>query len=113
MPKWKMEPPEFARRGGATERPRSLQSEERGAEGPSGPSGPPRPGEKAPHEDVGEFLNDLVGHFQEAGQTIAEALDKPFTGTVGIKGPHRLIDAGLSTGTGLLRSVITHSTRIK
>ena len=109
-------PPQFRQfgqfglgRAAGPEGPESTVSEQRGAAMPKGPY-IPRPGQRAPHEDIGQFANDLIGDAQSAGETLMQALDQPFQ-TVGFKGPHRLLDGLADLGSGLYRNLTTLATR--
>ena len=76
------------------------------------PKGPyiPRPGQRAPHEDLGQFANDLIGDAQSAGETLMQTLDGPFQ-AVGMKGPHRVLDGLADFGSGIYRDISTKVTR--
>lgn len=112
MPNKFRAPTEIFRKAPGQEFPEAIVSEQRAAEAPSGPYGPPAPGEKAPHEDAGHLLNDIIGDTEAAGDTICEVLDQPFE-AVGFKGPHRLVDGVLDLQAGLVRNIISHVTRFK
>lgn len=75
-----------------------------------GPYGSPRPGDRAPHEDAGELLDDFVGDIQGVGENIMRALDTPFN-MLGFTGPHRLLDAGADFSSGIGRDVVGRITR--
>jgi hypothetical protein len=66
----------------------------------------PRPGEVAPHRDLGQLVSDFIGDLQGAGETIADVLDTPFEQTIGIDGPHRIVDNVLDLQTGLVRGIL-------
>lgn len=89
----------------ATDTEEPIVSVSRGAEPPTGPPSP-RPGEAAPHQDVGQLVSDFLGDIQGAGETISQLLDQPLHQTIGIDGPHRIVDNGLDFGNGLIRGVI-------
>jgi hypothetical protein len=97
--------PEVPFKRGNREAPIVVEEERR-----KGFSGPPAPHilKQDPHEDLGEFLNDLGGDIQGLGGWICDMLDKPFEAVTqgGLRGPHRLIDNGLNLGTGMGRNLI-------
>lgn len=78
-----------------------------------GPYGPPRPGEKAPHKDVGELADDFVGDLQGIGEHLMRALDMPFEATIHIDGPHRLVDSSLDIPSGFIRGLVKTYTRFE
>jgi len=76
-----------------------------------GPRRPPRPGERAPHKDVGQLTSDFIRDMQSVGEDISDTLDEPFRQTVGIEGPHRVVGGLLSYGAIMSREAIERITR--
>ncbi|MDP2952399.1 MAG: hypothetical protein Q8O76_03685 [Chloroflexota bacterium] len=60
-----------------------------------GPPGGPNIGRKAPHQDVGALVVDLVEDIQGAGESSASMLDKPPMAILKISGPHRMVDGSI------------------
>jgi len=67
-----------------------------------GPYGAPRPGERAPHQDAGQLISDLITDLQGVGESISDALDRPFE-MAGFEGPHRIVDNYLDEASETFR----------
>jgi len=76
-----------------------------------GPPGGPRPGQNAPHQDVGRLIVDGIEDIQSAGESISGALDMPLKATVGISGPHRLVDGSLDMVLDEAKKLVHQVTR--
>jgi len=61
-----------------------------------------RPGEKAPHQDVGRLISDFITDLQGIGEDISDTLDKPFE-RAGFQGPHRIVDNYLDEWSEMVR----------
>jgi hypothetical protein len=74
----------------------------------AGIEGPPmpHPGTRAPHQDLGELADGLVGDLQGVGGKISNLLDIPLEATVGLPGPHRIIDNALNAVSAAVRGAI-------
>jgi hypothetical protein len=76
---------------------------------PSGGPPAPHPLEKAPHQDLGELVDGLMGGLKSAGETVCNFLDQPFDHTLKINGPHRIADNILDLSTGMARDILKKS----
>jgi len=89
----------------AVDKEEPFVSVSRGAGPPTGPT-TPRPGGKAPHQDLGQLVSDAIGDFQGAGELVCDFLDQPFHQTLGIDGPHRIVDNLNDLYTGAIRGAL-------
>jgi len=100
-------PPTFAApgvKGSDTSESFSLRVRSRGL--PTGPATTPEPGMDSPVKDAYQLVDDIIGDMQATGETIMDALDAPFGGYGGQKGPHRIVDAALDVSTGAVRGLL-------